>query len=113
MFDIRLRVFHTVAKCLNFTKAVQDLFVTQLAVTKHIQEIESHFKVKLFERHGTKIKLTPAGEKLLQFTGRILSLYSNLEFEMNVFMQRDVQLRIIKKLPVLILSYKFEKMSFF
>lgn len=83
MFDYRLQVFNTVAKRLNFTKAAEELFITQPAVTKHIQEIESHFKVKLFERNGTKIKLTVAGETLLNHTEKIFTIYQNLEFELN------------------------------
>ncbi len=87
MFDFRLKVFHTVAKRLNFTKAAQELYITQPAVTKHIQEIECHFKAKLFDRNGTKIKLTPAGETLLQYTEELFAVYRNLEFEMNTFSQ--------------------------
>ncbi|CAN5705288.1 hypothetical protein BH11BAC3_BH11BAC3_25830 [soil metagenome] len=45
MFDFRLRVFHAIAKHLNFTKDIAELFITQPAVTKHIQEIENNFKV--------------------------------------------------------------------
>jgi len=89
MFDFRLQVFNTVAKRLNFTKAGEELFITQPAVTKHIQEIENHFKVKLFERNGTKIKLTPAGEVLLQHTDQLFALYQNLEFELNTFTQQS------------------------
>jgi len=88
MFDFRLQVFHTVAKRLNFTKAAGELYITQPAVTKHIHEIENHFKVKLFERNGTKIKLTPAGEILLQHTDQLFTIYRNLEFEMNNLAQR-------------------------
>ncbi len=87
MFDFRLKVFHTVASRLNFTKAAEELYITQPAVTKHIREIENHFKVKLFERNGTKIKLTPAGKTLLEFTGQLFTMYGNLEFEMNSFTQ--------------------------
>ena len=95
MFDFRLQVFNTVAKRLNFTKAAAELFITQPAVTKHIQEIENHFKVKLFERNGTKIKLTPAGEILLQHTDQLFSVYRNLEFELNTFTQQQTgKLRI-------------------
>lgn len=83
MFDFRLQVFHTVAKRLNFTRAAEELFITQPAVTKHIQELENHFKVKLFERNGTKIRLTPAGDTLLQHTDELFAIYRNLEFEMN------------------------------
>ncbi len=95
MFDFRLQVFNTVAKRLNFTKAAEELFITQPAVTKHIQEIENHFKVKLFERNGTKIKLTPAGETLLQHTDQLFAVYRNLEFELNTFTQQHTgKLRI-------------------
>jgi len=95
MFDFRLQVFNTVAKRLNFTKAAAELFITQPAVTKHIQEIENHFKVKLFERNGTKIKLTPAGETLLHYTDQLFAVYRNLEFELNTFTQQQTgQLKI-------------------
>src|SRR5258708_2097028 len=82
-FDFRLKVFHTVARRLNFTKAAEELFITQPAVTKHIHELELHFKVKLFDRNGTRIKLTVAGQTLLQHTEALFALYSNLEFDMN------------------------------
>jgi DNA-binding transcriptional LysR family regulator len=88
MFDFRLKVFHTVAKRLNFTRAAEELYITQPAVTKHIHEIESHFKVRLFERNGTKIKLTPAGEILLQHTEQLFTVYRNLEFDLNSLSQR-------------------------
>jgi DNA-binding transcriptional LysR family regulator len=83
MFDFRLQVFHAVAKRLNFTKAAAELYITQPAVTKHIHELEYHFKVKLFDRNGSRIKLTVAGETLLQHTEQLFALYRNLEFEMN------------------------------
>ncbi len=88
MFDFRLKVFHTVAKRLNFTKAAAELFITQPAVTKHIHEIEQHFKIKLFDRNGTKIKLTLAGEILVQHTEQIFGIYRNLEFEINALSHR-------------------------
>lgn len=88
MFDFRLKVFHTVAKRLNFTKAADELCITQPAVSKHIQEIENYFKIKLFDRNGTKIKLTEAGNTLLQYTNQLFGIYSNLEFELNTLNQR-------------------------
>lgn len=95
MFDFRLQVFHTVATRLNFTKAAKELFITQPAVTKHIKEIENHFKVKLFERNGTKIKLTAAGETLLHHTHQLFTVYRNLEFDLNMFTQQHTgKLRI-------------------
>jgi DNA-binding transcriptional LysR family regulator len=83
IFDFRLQVFHTVARRLNFTKAARELFITQPAVTKHIHELEQHFKMKLFERNGTRILLAPAGKRLLQHTEALFALYRNLEFDMS------------------------------
>lgn len=82
-FDFRLQVFHTVARRLNFTKAAEELFITQPAVTRHIHELELHFKVKLFERNGTRIKLSSAGRRLLDHTEELFAVYRNLEFDMS------------------------------
>jgi DNA-binding transcriptional LysR family regulator len=88
MFDFRLQVFDTVARRLNFTKAAEELFITQPAVTKHIHELESYFKTKLFERNGSKITLSAAGETLLQYTTQLFTVYRSLEFEMNALVQQ-------------------------
>jgi DNA-binding transcriptional LysR family regulator len=87
IFDFRLQVFHTVARRLNFTKAAKELFITQPAVTRHIHELEQHFKVKLFERNGTRIRLAPAGKLLLQHTETLFALYRSLEFDMSTLTQ--------------------------
>ncbi|GAB3854087.1 LysR family transcriptional regulator [Hymenobacter terrigena] len=65
MSDFRLRVFQAVARHLSFTKAAQELFVTQPAVTKHIHELEKHYGQRLLERRGNRVALTEAG-RLLQ-----------------------------------------------
>jgi DNA-binding transcriptional LysR family regulator len=84
MFDFRLKVFYTVARRLNFTKAAKELYISQPAVTRHIHELEGSFKLQLFERNGNKIILTPAGEVLLSYSDRIFDLYRDMEFEMNI-----------------------------
>ncbi len=95
MFDFRMQVFNTVAKRLSFTKAAEELYITQPAVTRHVHEIEKYFKIKLFERNGNKIKLTAAGDTLLQYTEQLFALYNNLEFELNGFSKRHAgKLRI-------------------
>lgn len=95
MFDFRLQVFYTVAKRLNFTRAAEELCITQPAVTKHIHELEAYFKVKLLDRKGNKTVLTAAGETLLQQTEALQLLYRNMEFEMSAHVRRHKgQLRI-------------------
>jgi len=83
--DFRLKVFYTVALRLNFTKAATELYITQPAVSKHIQELEETYKTKLFERNGSKIALTPAGKTLLKYTKSIFDIYREIDFEMSSF----------------------------
>ena len=64
MSDFRLRVFEAVARHLSFTKAAQELFVTQPAVTKHIHELEKHYGQRLLARRGNRVALTEAGRLL-------------------------------------------------
>ena len=42
--DFRLKVFYSVATNLNFTKASQELFISQPAISKHIRELEQQYK---------------------------------------------------------------------
>ncbi len=83
MSDFRLRVFQSVAKNLSFTKASQELFISQPAISKHIQELEAAYGSPLFERFGNKITLTAAGQLLLKHSDIILEKYRNLEYEMH------------------------------
>lgn len=85
MFDFRLKVFQSVAQNLSFTKASNELFITQPAITKHIKELESEFEVKLFDRIGNKITLTHTGSILLSYTEQILSLQNEAKFELSQF----------------------------
>jgi len=65
MSDFRLRVFAAVARHLSFTKAGQELFISQPAVTKHIGELEAQYGQRLLARRGNRVTLTEAG-RLLQ-----------------------------------------------
>lgn len=57
-----LRAFEAAARCGNFTRAAQELFVTQGAISRHIATLEDWLKVKLFERGRHGIRLTSAGQ---------------------------------------------------
>ncbi|WP_121967140.1 LysR family transcriptional regulator [Myroides sp. N17-2] len=95
MFDFRLKVFYTVAKRGSFTKAAKELLISQPAVTKHIQEIESSYQTKLFVRDGMKIYLTEAGELLYTYAEEIFSIYRNLEFDIHALNAKmDGSLRV-------------------
>ncbi|MDP2164678.1 MAG: LysR substrate-binding domain-containing protein [Hydrogenophaga sp.] len=79
MADRRLQVFYSVAKQLSFTKAAEQLFMTQPAVTFQVKQLEEHFSTRLFERSHGKIALTPAGRLVLDYAERILSLSGEMD----------------------------------
>ena len=80
MFDYRLKVFYTVANRLSFTKAANELNISQPAVTKHIKEIENQLNTKLFDRKGTTIQITESGKILFVYAEKSRQLYRDLEF---------------------------------
>lgn len=69
---------------MSFTKAARELFISQPAITKHIQELENIYKVQLFNRIGGKISLTPQGEIFLKHANEILAQYKLLANEMEL-----------------------------
>ncbi|MEH6407132.1 MAG: LysR family transcriptional regulator, partial [Leeuwenhoekiella sp.] len=88
MFDYKLKVFYTVASRLSFSKAAEELNITQPAVTRHIQQIENTLSQKLFERQGNRISLTNAGLVLLKHTKVIFDNYKALQFDLNALIDR-------------------------
>nr|CRH07182.1 putative transcriptional regulator, LysR family [Candidatus Magnetococcus massalia] len=77
--DTRLRVFYAVAKHLSFTRAAEELYLTQPAVTFQIRQLEEHFDTRLFDRHHNRISLTEAGTEVYAYAERILDLYRETE----------------------------------
>jgi DNA-binding transcriptional LysR family regulator len=69
--NFRLRVFRTVARHLNFSRAAEELLLTQPAVTQQIKALEDEFGVSLFDRGGGHIQLTPGGKALVPFAERM------------------------------------------
>lgn len=93
--DFRLKVFYTVASRLSFTKAAVELFITQPAISKHINELEEEFKIKLFDRNGSKIALTNAGSILFRHAQNIFEVYREIDFDMSALVnQRRGLLRL-------------------
>ena len=59
------RVFYTVAKCGSLTKAAQELYISQPAVSQAIKQLESQLGVSLFNRTHRGMELSSAGGKLI------------------------------------------------
>ncbi len=61
---LALRVFECAARHLSFTRAAEELCVTQAAVSHQIRALEEWFRQPLFRRLNRSLKLTSAGERL-------------------------------------------------
>lgn len=83
MADRRLQVFFAVAKHGSFTRAAEHLFMTQPAVTFQIKQLEEHFNTRLFERGHGRISLTPAGDLVMAYAERILTLNAEMEIRVS------------------------------
>lgn len=83
MDDFRLRVFIAAARTLSFTKTAEELFISQPAVSKHVCALESAYGVTLFNRRGSRLELTPAGEVLLGCAERLEAEYRRMQYEMS------------------------------
>lgn len=75
----KLHIFKVVANQLSFTKAAEQLFISQPAVSKTIRNLEDTYKVTLFLRKRNSIELTNDGKAFLLYTNRILDIYSEME----------------------------------
>jgi len=64
--QIQIKYFLTAAKCLNFTEAAKQLYITQPALSQQITAIETELNMQLFIRYKNRLRLTPAALVLLE-----------------------------------------------
>lgn len=76
-FSLNLRqltVFYYVAKNLSFTRAAEELFISQPAVTMQISSLEDLYGLPLFNRQKNKLTLTEAGEALFPYAEKLMEI---------------------------------------
>ncbi len=79
----QLRGFCYAAAAGSISKAAERLYLTQPSVSQQIQALERELGVKLFERRGPKIRLTPDGETLYDLAMPLVEGLDNLDAEFN------------------------------
>lgn len=76
--DVRdLQIFLSVAKHLNYTRAGEEINLSQPSVSVRIQRLEHDLGTKLFEQLGKKIALTEAGNLLIPFANRVIGMMND------------------------------------
>lgn len=74
-FD-QLRTFIEVARLGSFSRAAEKVLRSQPAVSSQIRQLEQDYGQKLFDRSAKSVRLTPAGEVVLDYAKQMLSLHS-------------------------------------
>jgi DNA-binding transcriptional LysR family regulator len=69
----QLRVFEAVARHLSFSRAAEEMHLTQPAVSTLVKQLEGHAGLALFEQLGRKVYLTPAGVAMLRHARAIIA----------------------------------------
>lgn len=81
----QLKVFEAVARHLSFSRAAEELHLTQPAVSIQVKKLEDHAGLPLFEQLGKKIHLTPAGVEMLHSSRLIIQQFKEVEEAMTQF----------------------------
>ncbi len=75
----QLKVFESTARHLSFTRAAEELHLTQPAVSTQIKQLEGHAGLPLFEQVGRKVHLTQAGQEMLHHGRAIIQQFREAE----------------------------------
>lgn len=79
----QLKVFESVARHLNYTRAAEELFLTQPAVSMQVKQLEESLGVALFEQLGKRVHLTEAGQEVLAYARTVTQQLDELEAVLN------------------------------
>jgi DNA-binding transcriptional LysR family regulator len=87
MLDIhQLEIFTKVAKLKSFSKAAQEMYLTQPTVSQHISSLENYLGIKLLDRLGKEVALTKAGEILYPYAKQMTALRGEAQQALDHFM---------------------------
>lgn len=75
----QLQVFEKVASHLNYSRAAEELYLSQPAVSMQIKQLEENIGLPLFEQMGKKIFLTEAGRELFRYSRNISQQLAEME----------------------------------
>lgn len=84
-----LKYFVTVARCRNMTRAADELWISQSALSKAISSLEEELGVKLFDRIGRKIQLNETGRLYYHQVAHILNLLDSATHHVTQMRKRD------------------------
>lgn len=94
----QLKVFAAVARNKSMTRAAEDLYMSQPAVSIQVKKLQEHFEIELFEVIGKQLYLTEAGKELFETQKRIEAELENLDMAFHEFkgsLRGDLKLIVV------------------
>ena len=78
MIDSKIYSLLKVAETGSFTRAAEQLSMTQPAVSQHVRALETDLSARIFDRSSNELHITHEGEIVLKYAKRMLALYNNM-----------------------------------
>lgn len=85
-----MRIFLEVCRTMNVTRAAENLYMTQPAVSRAIREIEQTYSIRLFERLNQRLYLTDSGRRMHAYAVHIVDTFDRMERELSDGDERGV-----------------------
>lgn len=95
-----LQVFEAAARQQHFSKAADELCITQSAVSHQVRVLEEHFGEQLFNRQGRKLQLTAKGQSLFSELERIFNELSDLSLKISNTPNQQLSLAVYSSFAV-------------
>ena len=84
----QLQIFESVARHLNFTRASEELFITQSSVSSQVKQLSESLNFSLIEQVGNKLYLTQPGQALFKHCQHLLVELKDIENDMLSFIEK-------------------------
>jgi DNA-binding transcriptional LysR family regulator len=85
-----------IARTRHLTKAAENLFLTQPALSRVLKKLETEFEAPIFYREGNVLQVTPTGEIVLQYSENIVREYREMEAQLKKLRHKEKsELRVI------------------
>ena len=100
-----LEVFCAVARARSFTRAAEELHVSQPVVSRTVRELERSLGVELFARTTRSVSLMPQGEELLTLAGDLLDRFERTLDRFSAYCRGDYGRIVLATLPSIAAGY--------
>lgn len=89
-FD-QLKYFLTIVKTGSFSEAADEMFISQSSMSKQIKALEHELGIDLFKREHSKIYLTSAGKKFLDYAQNAIKDHNDIRLYLDEFVKKALK----------------------